>query len=148
MQWTVLKILHRAIDANKEPSFLRLHDKINIKNMSDAQFVIFKSVPGPWQQMHRMSLVSVFLWLFFCLVACDLFLQASSREAAPYYCNYDLYTFHYTNMCVCVSGPLSMCEHISQLEPILCPQLNRADASDEPSALNNRWRERGFTLPS
>lgn len=30
----------------------------------------------------------------FCLVACDLFLQASSREAAPYYCNYDLYTFH------------------------------------------------------
>ncbi len=31
-----------------------------------------------------------------------LFLQASSREAAPYYCNYDLYTFHYTNMCVCV----------------------------------------------
>lgn len=46
---------------------------------------------------------------------------------------------------MCVSGPLSMCEHISQLEPILCPQLNRAD---EPSALNNRWREQRFILPS
>lgn len=57
-------------------------------------------------------------------------------------------THFITLICVCVSGPLSMCEHISQLEPILCPQLNRADASDEPSALNNRWWERGFTLPA
>lgn len=51
-------------------------------------------VPGPWKQMNRKSLVFIFLSLFFCLVACSLFLQASSREAPPYYCNYDLYTFH------------------------------------------------------